>query len=498
MGGAVSLLEENDWERSDGQLDESTSTVDGAPATSSYGVYYLTKRGLNQREYDVTDSDKNLLYTTRAVPDTIACFDLLGKGIDEYLLRVNVDIRRRHWTIYRFNKRTFENQLPDYDATEKVAVEFASLCQLVATPVLFKACRITVSLSRYTAVISNYGPPPIDPCRLSDSLECYGDSDPKEDNPSRGSQDSSKVVEPVDIGQAVSSSNPTEEQPQKSSSSVDKATAKAIEDVEQRLKPAGAPPSARSSFDELPVDLPASPVRTEHCERPATSPNVSQSGSFASTKATSSQLPLDSAKGGMTGKPGHAVRKWVRTTSDSLRETSQRYLDQQRGSMIEKANPQAGVVQLDGPLLLCEEIYNKVVGNHQTSFVSQEKALRLLQQDVAQHVKEHPEDAAVDKVEDNRLLCAEALVSRSDSIDTEDGESDNDRSVEDEKEEKTEDLDDETAHQPLVGYWSWKNTWRSHKMELHLSKRSDLALHVALAVIANQVRSERNAIALAV
>ena len=52
--------------------------------------------------------------------------------------------------------------------------------------------------------------------------------------------------------------------------------------------------------------------------------------------------------------------------------------------------------------------------------------------------------------------------------------------------------------QPLVGYWLWKNTVLTHKMRMHLAKNSDLALHVVLAVLVNQVRYERNAVALTV
>ena len=52
--------------------------------------------------------------------------------------------------------------------------------------------------------------------------------------------------------------------------------------------------------------------------------------------------------------------------------------------------------------------------------------------------------------------------------------------------------------QPLIGYWAWENTLRTHKMKMHLAKGSDLALHIVLAVLVNQLRYERNAIAIAV
>jgi hypothetical protein len=54
---------------------------------------------------------------------------------------------------------------------------------------------------------------------------------------------------------------------------------------------------------------------------------------------------------------------------------------------------------------------------------------------------------------------------------------------------------DEPPPPPLVGYFSWKHTtmnFAQHKMVLHLAKNSDLALHLVLSIIVNQVRSERN------
>ena len=76
MGGATSKLEENDWEKADGKLRGSEFTLDGADATQKYAIYYLTKRGVNQREFDVTDEESNLIFTTKQVPGTIACFDV--------------------------------------------------------------------------------------------------------------------------------------------------------------------------------------------------------------------------------------------------------------------------------------------------------------------------------------------------------------------------------------------------------------------------------------
>ena len=76
MGGATSKLNENDWDKADGKLRGDEFTVDGEVATEKYAIYYLTKRGVNQREFDVTDEESNLIFTTKQVPGTIACFDV--------------------------------------------------------------------------------------------------------------------------------------------------------------------------------------------------------------------------------------------------------------------------------------------------------------------------------------------------------------------------------------------------------------------------------------
>jgi hypothetical protein len=48
--------------------------------------------------------------------------------------------------------------------------------------------------------------------------------------------------------------------------------------------------------------------------------------------------------------------------------------------------------------------------------------------------------------------------------------------------------------EPLVGFWNWDNTVRVHKMKMHVAKGSDLALHVILAIVTNQLRYERNVV----
>ena len=60
------------------------------------------------------------------------------------------------------------------------------------------------------------------------------------------------------------------------------------------------------------------------------------------------------------------------------------------------------------------------------------------------------------------------------------------------------DMDLEAEEESLIGYWKWENTFTVHKMKMHVAKGSDLALHCVMAIIVNQVRYERNAIAMTV
>lgn len=127
--------------------------------------------------------------------------------------------------------------------------------------------------------------------------------------------------------------------------------------------------------------------------------------------------------------------------------------------------------------------------------------IELLQQDKAQHEKESP-DEVVDDDEDDPFFTAELEIFKEDTdASPGDGEQES-KSMEAEETATGSGVEGggsvEEEEQPLVGYWSWDNTFRVHKMKMHLAKGSDLSLHVVLAIIANQVRYERNAIAMTV
>lgn len=39
--------------------------------------------------------------------------------------------------------------------------------------------------------------------------------------------------------------------------------------------------------------------------------------------------------------------------------------------------------------------------------------------------------------------------------------------------------------EPLVSHWHWRNSYTTHKMQMHLAKNSDLALHTVLSIVLN-------------
>lgn len=453
MGGATSKFEETDWSKSDGKLESREDTLDGRFPTGEHGVYYLTKRGLSQREFDVTDDDQNLLYSTKAVPGTLACFDICGREINQYLLRVNVDIARRYWMVYRYNAPSFQGQKPDDEATQKVAVEFAERQEPCSTPVLFRKACITVSWSRYMAVAAMFGAPTVD--MLLPNSKDQGEADS-----SHGGDDSlfmeaskiaSRMVRRTGCNEDEGDISDTKEEPD------------FIADEPIRLSysmPELYEPPSRD-FSDDPEEIPSS--------------------------ATARSEPEVEEPFRITAESSQNVKAWINKQSKQIREKSKHYLNQAKAKAPE-VDPLEGVIRLNKPLILCQEIYNKIIGNHQTSLVSKDEVLELLKEDMAQHLAEHPEDSNT-QGGDNLLLSAEELVLSSESPD--DGKS---NGLLRGGETKCKD----EVEQPLVAYWWWENTLRTHKMKMHVAKGVDLSLHVVLAIIVNQVRYERNAIAMTV
>jgi len=127
--------------------------------------------------------------------------------------------------------------------------------------------------------------------------------------------------------------------------------------------------------------------------------------------------------------------------------------------------------------------------------------LELLQQDNAQHLRDHPDEADDPSLSEDPIFTSQGRI----VVPDDDENISPGKGVEEAKAERIMPKRSESAspgeverEQPLVAYWHWEHSLRSQKMKLHLAKGADLALHVVMAIIVNQVRYERNAIAMTI
>lgn len=419
---------------------------------------------------------------------------------------------------------SFLGQLADIRATDKFANDRRENGDdLTATPFLFRKCCIAVSWSRYMAVAMRYGAP--------------------------------ERVE------ATRSENNPEDGADKISSSTEKTEKDALIDTTQLTD--NVNDNKDTELSRMVFD--------------ATSDT-------ASSLAASSGAEDDLVENETTS----ALFAWWQKQKQAITDNKKKKL---------KSDPNEGILHLDKPLLLCQEIYDKFIGNHQTSVLSKEQAVGLLREDIEQHKRDgemngdnHPfladQDWVLAQIEASRKLEEEQKVEGGkDAISLQDqevsdspkphekghendGPKENDRvteqptkveseidvnageappqsdtssgvgnqrseletpsqDVEGLQEEKKDEGSQEEgppnsywkwAFNPqqsqvkepegkanvdddedgICGYWKWENTWKTHQIKMHLAEASDLAMHVVLAIIANQVRYERNAIAMTV
>ena len=693
MGGAQSFFNETDWDLADGALRTCDETMDGRPPTTTYQTYDLVKRSIvaNQRELDITDSEKNLLFHVRPSPGTIAGFDVLGVGSannDDYILRVTVDLARRYWIIYRFDKPIFDGQKPDPIATEKFAIEqqtsvtnerkelaariSASLAihsfsddtpvdevppsaPIVPKHFLYKVGCVTVSWSRYMAVAAYYGPPTIEQIMHATEAACKQEMKSKKPTTSNDTDDGdddgdilskarkiagrlreeregmdesersekaataalntdAKDVSTIDVnGSQIAETNVEEgdvinvsvaAQPSLENKESIKGTKHKTEIIEthdagrnrdENTFSARQHSLADDLGDESESDIDQSNDNPHEAisealshQEEANNNNIYPSGNDSSDIQASASMP-DLSHPEKSASPriiANGLQKWWQDSSRTLHEKSIAMLRPKgmsedftstttpspgmsspsapldiSGSSKHSGNgsfgnesgvasflgigktstlddPLQGVVHLDKPLLLCQEIYTRIIGNHQTSKVSKEKVLTLLRQDMEQHLQNRKDDDEIESTNNDLAVAVNTdslSLTQSEDKGHQDGSavselnvtapltdvevratsatpsekvaSDGDNSIL-EPTPNNAPSDEVTAassldatppkEQPLVGYWVWENTLRTHKMKMHLAKGSDLALHIVLAVLVNQLRYERNAIAMAV
>ena len=192
------------------------------------------------------------------------------------------------------------------------------------------------------------------------------------------------------------------------------------------------------------------------------------------------------------------------------------------------ANREEGVIKLGKPVLKVQEI-NSIGGKHQTMLIREEEARQLIREELLMEAKlarESKAGSAIAESDSNLasdddpldyLWSYDVSKRKEDASDLEsDGEStivdtnlegsikvtevDVDPSLtvdhsSDERETGIErsSSDEHMDEQPLVGYWSWDNSIRVHRMKMHVGKNSDFAMHIVLAVVTNQLRNERHA-----
>lgn len=611
MGGGTSKFDVTDWARASGELQSSQQTIDGSPPTSEYKIITLIKRGMNQREFDIVDEKQNLLYTTRPVPGTLAWFDVLGPTscgtYEDLLLRIQVDLARRTWMVYRYNTPVFEGQRP------------ANL-----DPVLYKSACITVSWSRYVAVAARYGPP---------SIEYLFHLDPEENSAPTVTSESTE--EEPDFHPQILRTVSSDSHDDFFSAAVLVAARRREES--QTVAQDGVMPSSSSEQD----------FRSSTVKQVFTNAVDSCSSGCPNIKYDK-ESPVCSWHDPSTLDQNISEAKLNLSAADWVAR------EERRKAAYQEA--MEGIVNVDGPLIECQEIYNKIIGNHQTQLICKEQARRLLQWDDAQHMQLMNDDG-VQKVEDRnpfveaiheeekyqtspdisqttkkkalvdtchessnigqgrplslspqlvptplppgdtndfeaslanivakqqssnplkswltgwgssttmplspkpstkskRALEVEAMLASLPVHGMSSAAASHESSVEEtvtvasnplspEQNAEIPDLvdDDDNVQQlltskiatssqmggeamgenvaakpnveiqvpttpeeqspkeALIGYWSWKNTYTVHKIEMHLAKDSDLALHVVMAILCNQVRSERNALAMTV
>jgi len=386
MGGGSSRYEETDWTTATGKVLSAEETVDGSPPTSKHGLYTVIKQGINQRDFDVIDEECNLVYTTQCIEGTLAWFDVLGKGMGNYLLRVQVDLSRRYWIIYRYGQPAYSGQFPDMYATMKLRDLRGE-----SAPCLYKQACITVSWSRYYAIVNRYGPPPIVKEDAGHSNILIGSS-------------SSQSLTGIEYGK-IKAFQAEMERTSIGTSSIDNATQPFMQ---QSM-------NIQCDNDSEDKQESNSGFRNEHFTEQENSfkgleiSPVAQEGETlrehdyslpASNEALFSPETKDD-KQYQKNRSYHLVSFEEKSeTENSLTEAAlqshilvmkqwKEWAKKSAGMDQPAPNPLEGYLMLHDPILKCEEV-NSFMGQHQTMLISSEEAKQLEAADLAAARKETP------------------------------------------------------------------------------------------------------------
>lgn len=596
MGGGSSRFEETDWESATGKLSSSDETIDGSPPTPKYRVYSINKTAgvINQREYDVTDDESNLLYSTRGIEGRLAWFDVMGPQMDQYLLRVQVDLSRRYWVIYRFGVPSYPGQFPDTMATNLLRQSRGE-----SQPCLYRKACITVTWSRYHAIVNLYGPPPENLIQRGVNLAATSTSDAgdHEDTTDENDDDTpawaTMVLGPTfgrnDKPKQVPSPSPAKNETSEEALPTEPVQVSTSENQKEPAVGAEESPTAdelqavKSGEDEQ-HDVKAEETVEETKKETVDSLNETQSLSKEATQTKIGDAPLRDFSNPIEEIPEHLRNpnlgpKIHHSKSHKQIKKFSKWVKENTSDI--PPDPLEGYLELDKPILKCEEI-NSFLGQHQTMLVGDKEAKRLEQEELraaaeigadahnpnanqkpglvtsegeasgpppvaeggstVETSKKKKDSKSFSKVrkfgkwlkkgveagtewatsppgsapgraaDSNKLSPKEkdskqadidsaptSAVNGDDKIDSDIDTSDqihptssqislDDQSTSSSKSGKQEILE------PLVGFWNWDNTMRVHKMKMHVAKGSDLALHVVLAIVTNQLRYERNVV----
>jgi hypothetical protein len=433
--------------------------------------------------------------------------------------------------------QSIDNSLPhcnvlvlvaDRQATDKLASDRReSGDDLTATPFLFRKCCIAVSWSRYMAVAMQYGAP--------EGIHL----------PNRSSESSLSTNTSARMRECA----PEE--------SLGNGEEKGEEDQGKNL------------IDESEKDTGTEDNNSTDRKKFVFDATKRTASSFQGSTASSTTEDDQAEEMPQNLPVEKGITAWVKRQTQAIKDNKKKRL---------KTDPLEGIIHLDKPIVLCQEIYDKFIGNHQTSVLSKDRAIELLRQDLEQHMKEgeidgndYPFLAGQDEIfaqlellrksEDERSQSGEPFTQQKaneagdltnkfqdnnkDDCSADEpgnkeqpvangetdhqleetqrscpqqehvnGESENESAPQfngdisgkgstltssaDDDDCEIEERQGEEDKEPLIGYWKWENTWTTHQMKMHVAKGSDLALHVVMAIIANQVRYERNAIAMTV
>jgi hypothetical protein len=391
MGGGSSRYEETDWPNASGKLLSPRDTVDGSPPTTKHGQYTITKQGINQRDFDVVDGDCNLLYTTQIVEGTLAWFDVLGVGIANYVLRVQVDLTRRYWVIYRYGQPAYPGQFADMYATMKLRELRGD-----SAPCLYKAACITVSWSRYYAIVCRYGSPPLDQDDDDDD-ECEG-SDVLHKSTSSQSlasiqdgkikafqaemETNMEVIDTFAAQNNVEQSKPIEPD--------DKAASDEMETIKSGMEPAAKKDDAARELKGFPdeqdgamTSLLDESFSSDDGDVSAKNGNLWNSRAWDSNTSASQALDTE-LLAEKTGSSNEETRK----AHVRLMKKWKAWAKKSAGMDQPPPNPLEGYLLIHEPILKCEEV-NSFMGQHQTMLISLEEA-KILEEADAEAANQQP------------------------------------------------------------------------------------------------------------